>query len=1763
MAKEVATPKQTSGGGFTFEEKVAANYLLKMLAKHPPLNSTEGLIERVHYQTRVDGWLLDDMVLDLVDAKQKQHQIAISVKSNVQIDESGFPKDFVTAIWEHWVHKGTVKFTADNDYLSLATVPIQVEVSRAWQSLLTKAMAADEALFPTRLATPRYANDIERAIFASLHCPGSVDSAQSHVETVKLIRRIRHLEFDFEHDPSKDEINCNWICKYLLQEPDEPTSESLWIHIEHVARELSNAGGTIDRDSLVARLRNNFSFKEYPDFEGDWLKIVEETDSRLDRVRSNLAGKIQLDRKVPHVSGFRALVGTSGSGKSSIAKEVAVEVKRTARGIWLEPRDLNRQGITRVLSELGLRIPLSRLLSQSLTSSGLIVVDAFEKLDSDGVANLGELLRKAILNGNSSSWSVLFTGVVDDWERFFGALSREVPNLPVIMVDTIEFSFAKHSEVVVEEFPEIRKLLLQPHLSLLFSNLKLLDLITSNARSTTAFDSWIGETNVIDWFWEEHVARGANGHARSRLLQNLSAKEADDFRAGLPIGDLESDESRLLHELQQDRILTCHDEQVSFQHDLLGDWARSRFLLGRQQEFSSLVSEKSFNPRWHRAIRLFGLRHLEGSALGTDKWKQIVFDLAFDGKPKIEVDLILESVLFAANTVERLEEIWVHLLGNDCFLLNRLLNRFMHIATLPDPRFQTDGYNATCASHYRIPYWPMWLPFLGVLHRKRTDLFPHAIDNATKIAAIWIENSSDTWPLRDECAQILIDAALHIIESMRVDTWGVSSESSKSVFQRLLVAADVRPDEVADIAVKLCERREDSFFPPAPEDDQKDESHDSGLGMSLPTKEMLFGPRGPLSKPWPDGPVRSIGHQVQDGFLADGNALRYLFAKRPDAAIEVMLACLIREPLPTGRHGYGMELHEFLHVEEMHEWSPAMYFRGPFLSFLQINWRKGIEAIARLANFITDRWLDNRNGQSESVSADTQSGEVKYFGSQDAYFWYRDFVRTPDAVGSALMALERWLYLMIGEGQSVAEPIAQILATSRSSALLGLLSAVANKNPDLLKDELLPLASMWQLQVWEENHRIQGHDKLWGMSMMQWMRWGESMFNSVRDWHALPHRNTTIGETMLTLLFNDPDFRSQMESIHQTWATALRDRVDTDQFDGLEKIVIQFDPKNWTATSTEGAIQLQLVEPPERTARLSVSRAKLEKQMAILQFPWECRNLIDKRSKLTAEQLQTFWERLQAISDDASGARERGEEPEHSILGGIAVLYMLHEDWLNSDATKIGWCEKRFAEILEFPPPRPQFDVANSISNTFWRNFAAMIAVKELASDRSNQGIRGLCARWSLHYSHTVIQDLMDFAFEYRSKLGDDFLRLQRIAIVSSGLRNVFEVTQSGNSIWSCRNARFDIDNEFGKLIEDFVEGRMETELPDLCAVADTSTDRIIDLLIQDRSTEEPTELHPKARERIKRSCGFELEHLKAAFGWLSRFSDVKEPAEQQQYIAILENLLLGLLRPLGGTDEAIRNSRDSDDRFYCHPREIGNWLFNLLAACIPSIERRDQREKLWKPILIFGLDRFNWSESFLSSWFQHGLAVVGKEDDFFDEWRSMMNFAWDQPNWFTTKARNNESHSSLFLGLMGYNRFGPYVLQEDRFRPYITNLEDQYARWATHWLPDPEVVQGFAVLLAWPSFSGLRRKGLQLIAESVPEFRESHWRDHYHIGSALLNLLELDWQQNKRTLMQDSTARRHFTTILKALTDQQIPRALELQDQVVRTPRLSSTMLY
>src|SRR5712671_1505335 len=106
MPKEISHPKVTGGGGFAFEDKVAAYYLACILVNDPPLDAEYGTCGRIEFQTRVDGWHVDDVLLTLASPFGTRRRCALSVKSNQQFSNDSAPSEFVLAAWETFLEPG-------------------------------------------------------------------------------------------------------------------------------------------------------------------------------------------------------------------------------------------------------------------------------------------------------------------------------------------------------------------------------------------------------------------------------------------------------------------------------------------------------------------------------------------------------------------------------------------------------------------------------------------------------------------------------------------------------------------------------------------------------------------------------------------------------------------------------------------------------------------------------------------------------------------------------------------------------------------------------------------------------------------------------------------------------------------------------------------------------------------------------------------------------------------------------------------------------------------------------------------------------------------------------------------------------------------------------------------------------------------------------------------------------------------------------------------------------------------------------------------------------------------------------------------------------------------------------------------------------------------------------------------------------------------------------------------------------------------------
>jgi hypothetical protein len=93
----------TGGLGFTFEDYVAARFLLDVLMRRAPFGTARGVIKRVHRQARELNWGVDDLVCELErpGADIALAQIGLSLKQHRQVTEKGFPPAFVEVAWRH------------------------------------------------------------------------------------------------------------------------------------------------------------------------------------------------------------------------------------------------------------------------------------------------------------------------------------------------------------------------------------------------------------------------------------------------------------------------------------------------------------------------------------------------------------------------------------------------------------------------------------------------------------------------------------------------------------------------------------------------------------------------------------------------------------------------------------------------------------------------------------------------------------------------------------------------------------------------------------------------------------------------------------------------------------------------------------------------------------------------------------------------------------------------------------------------------------------------------------------------------------------------------------------------------------------------------------------------------------------------------------------------------------------------------------------------------------------------------------------------------------------------------------------------------------------------------------------------------------------------------------------------------------------------------------------------------------------------------
>jgi hypothetical protein len=1774
---EVAPPKNTGGGGFVFEEEVCAWLMLCMLAGEPPLEPALGLISRLDFQARVDGWLLDDIVVTTVRGAEL-HRIALSVKSTSQFGSAAAPGDFVLTVWQQWIHIGSGIFDRSHDYLGLVTTTVPEPPRNALSGLLTKANAADAADFASRLATPGWANEGERRLFDSFKPPSALAYHVSNAdfETTALVQRLRFLSFDFGIPNSESSKNA----LRLARDATSPGSaESLWEAVCAISKELRPKAGHIKRADLIERLSGNFRLAEHPDYRRDWTRLDAFSRENLDSFSHLIAGGIPLprtgmiDRLEKHLGSNEnvAVTGRSGVGKSCVVRILVDQC--VSRAFWFDARAFDTMNFSAFETSLGLQHSLRDLFAAISDPSPVLVLDGLDRVFTDfGYATAAAVLRAARPDSRAPRWRILIPCQSQSWLEVSDRLRRAAFDVSWSVVEVEPIELAELTPVR-QAIPKISRLLLRPEVANLMRNLKILDLVARRMQSGSEIDAtaWVGEANVAHWFWDAEIDRGPDRIPRARFARDLAERQGDQLLASIPADAFAAAELATVKTLVADNLcVQIGGDRLTFAHDLFGDWARLRLLLNHQDDFTSYVVARQNSPLWHRAIRLYGLYFLE-HVRDLAKWRTALVSVDND-VTRVVHDLLLDAPVFAVNPRSLLESILPTLLANDGALLRRLFTRFLAFATLPDTKriahALTLGFDdARARALFRYPHWPYWLGVIAFVHAHIPDIVPLASVEVANMLEMWLPSIHNVdWAMRPaaDIAVALGREALRTCDGYGDRQW---HEARRTMYRCALAAASVRPDDVADIALRASARRGIDFeaIKAAEAEEKRPRSQ---------AFDLVFRAEG-LTDPWPNGPLR----RVDEDFAAvaiEQYSLVSLLHVRPRETREAVLACLIEEPQ---RRKWRTDFHDRseLNLQQFH-WNPPFYTNGPFLELLQASFVDGLDVIVRLVDFATERELSYRSEEEEIRRAQVQEqkgiidNEVihtddieievtekrrTFKGGARVFGWSAGGGNPPETIQAALMALERYFYLEIEGERDVEEKTLAVLRSTSSVAFLRVLIDVGKRLPSLFVTTLRGLLSVPELHEWDVFMTAQG--RTW--ALFGAFDKGKAVIDEARAFHNLEHRKIAMRGLASWLIFMNSTMTDFFTRLVASWPAA-----DPEDSSMAAQLRILLDPANWEDD----------VDADRRP--IKVNRKFMERQSALMQarkqeqsatwrhlLPAQCRMILDDNKVLSDVELESLWTTWTEFRDSeqhdysnspGSGMGEEQDGPygdgtpsdpddesmfpdsnANAILGCVAV-FIRHKEWIDRHPERLASCRQALEHVIENPPDRGMFDTAVNASTWTWQCFAADVLVMLCVRDTSDRDVRKRLGESVFAAQYAAVETLFKRAAELRETFGADFDALRRLAVEWSFVRPRYEflveleenARREGGGFPTGGfddAARLKSAEALKKWVRERVGAFMDATLGAIPADWSECDPRHVFVELD------------KVRSLWRREPRPDLHLIKCAHSWGPLPEKARDTDERARWM----NFGLAFLRAALPHPRPRRYRSDQEEIPY--PDEDERWLLDHLAHTTLQSTKDEKPDLLWTPIMDLPDEGDHWVEVLVRHIHIHGLLPETTPSTYEATYRQTVTYALN-------RGHRWSPHDRVWDALVGIGD-GAHEWWRDDHASLIERLRDVIDAWMRAVPQNGTRIGTFAYWLARPFAKSLRLGALSWLATLLVVDEEHEIYDAERSEDGVVPLLNSVWSQQEADLRRDNEAFSAFQTLLRWLVERQNPGGLELSGRIGR----------
>jgi hypothetical protein len=1253
---------------------------------------------------------------------------------------------------------------------------------------------------------------------------------------------------------------------------------------------------------------------------------------------------------------------------------------------------------------------------------------------------------------------------------------------------------------------------------------------------------------LVDRIWKFWTDRQ---FAYQGLLMRLGEREAE-FARSFSLSELETTDQQLLDRKPSHLpIREVGRNRIGFEHDLAADWARFQRLTEIADDIGRWAPLAG-KPLWGGALRLLGQLLLRQTSDGGNAWQRALTVVEARGE-LLAADVLLDALCLDPQAGRFLDQHAELLFANHGQLLIRLLRRFVHIASVPSASEELVGLDRSLSLYleakFRTPIYGLWPPVAAFLRANLDRVANLVSPTVAEVCELWLTttplqlNGRPTLFRRDLAEVALATARAVQVEHAKGTIF--DGEGERHIFSAALLAARDLPDEVADWALQMTQRRRPSEelakriaaarrtaelqHAERSRVDPQAQAHRGALARrAAHFPSIILRPR--KLPQWPLGPFARVERDFRQVVL-HSPALRALMEVRPHIAAEVLLASLIEES-PTDEHSELMRLEKVgLQHDEGNSY-PTAFWKSPFFQFFQAAPDTAVTSLIQLVNFATERWTHewqrrDRNEPPSVVLALQDGTRRTYIGDPQVFDWTQANSNFIGQLHCALNAAERWLTAQIDAGSDIEPHLYRILAEGSSLALIGLLINVAKYRAALLAGPLLPLLGSEEL-YWLDHCRVQNAQ--FNFDAFNWARSGEAMFNLAKEWTSASYRQRSLQEVVGDLLPHTEPVSAALKVAISSWSKPDEPKAAVE----FAALCARLDAANYSLRQdAETGEEITEFALPEAVARqIAAFQETSQPALGRLLLPSQCEQALQSQGRLSETSAQMLATVLH----------------EHSSVGEDTVSAGVHEINRLAAAATLVTCARGWLELH----PEVSSTAKSVLRVAVDRIDRATAESKRPEPWDSDDGLRfvayGIYALWredgnaEAGWERCVLKVLTSgdyraaavlgkLAHRDREELGAEWWRVLQLAVLWSALsmlRPEFE-------------DRLESVRRWDRWVRWLRARRVGGETADASSFQPLAIWRRLQRIERLRWHRAFAEGHARFRrppdERVSR--GLEFSFLGAFLSWL--LADTANP--RVDGIQADCHIILALW----SYEAAYCSERLNERGEYPLPGRFGYDLVGKMAfyaARAPA----DRARELWRAVLELGPAARHIIEHFAASWFinaQHSADAPM----FAQRWRDMVKFAldaeWKKGGYWFDEQR-------ILQKLLG---FGSEVfLKSQPHAPRIVaEMREFYHQWARANLQrDEENIAAFANFLASDAGSGLRVDGLRWLASAIGDLtRAPYRRDSKSVGDSLLGLLDSVLRENATALRSDQSARDALVSVAAYLAAKQLPEALALQERI------------